>query len=1019
MAVTLTILGHKPSTRDPDYGEMVATNLRATVYEAVSQHYWINKIGIIAGNQGSNSVIALEVMDSDGDPGVRLGSTADTTLTTAMADANGGQVVELTLNVSNALTTKGALLRSGTAPAIAVLDKTNAIRHGFLAASRFSATNKNLYTASGYSSLPSTFPSVTPSYEGWMSAWVVAYPNEEPRIPINRVPSGTITDTTPTFQGDFRDRNGAWGPANSGFDSGDQLKATQIRLYKRTSSTSRTKIWDITYNSTSSERSANQSTKTYPSTGVTSIVPGDLMEWEIRQQDQADAWSDWSDALQFTVGSAGSFTVTGPTGKQTILNPSLTATWNHASGTSLASVQVRLMSGSIVQKTSGTITKSVSAGSSFTVTFAEMGFSNLDWATPNLSFQILGTDTTAVQTSWWSGPVFYTNTPPPVPTNIYPAGDPVSALPLFSATMIDPDDVEGGPSMALTFEVSQRPVIANGSYQDGTTTKWTNPTTTAGVAKTFSAETALGADGDNRSGKLVVTTTTATNSESYILHDDEIPVVAAQVWTITAYLRSTVTGHHPLLYVQYYNSSHVATTQSKLADVTPTANVWQLRTLTTTVPAGSVYMRVGWYDLIPVIGTAGTVYADAFKASTLRTAVSAYNDTSGKWEKQATTTEMPQYGTYYLKAYGYDGIIYSGGQTSAATATRSVETQFVYALGPSLSITSPTNGGTVGSSQPNIVWVAATQVRYRVQIIDEGTGLTAWDSLWQVSSAQTTKPPSGRMVKGNVYTIRVSVEDAAPLSTTLQVSGITIVYTPPATLSASVEAVPVGIDPGLTSLKFNWEQTSEDSAVWQKYVIRRDDLDENLAEINSADVTEWVDYFPRSGRDYTYSVFQEINIDGQVLASDAVTVTGRIEIEGLSLVRVDSPETDRITFFAWRDQSYTADGQESTYLTWETEAPTPVGTQQEWENASVTAVIFNDGVRDVASYLDTVRRIVRINEIFCLRDSLGNRSFKYVPKKGFVWTRLQKYLNGDPIIEVQLDMNDANFNEGVIDALGT
>ena len=188
MAVTLLLIGWKPpSGRDSDYGEMISGNLRASVYYALSSHYWITRIAAIVGHQGSTATIQLAVYDSDGDPNTLLGRTGDISITTAMSSASGGQEAIAALAYSNMLSTKGALLRSNVVPSVAIFDKTGAIRHGFRPASAWSDdVNKNLYTASGQGSVPTSYPAVSGEYEGWVSAWFEAYPNEAPQVPLFR-----------------------------------------------------------------------------------------------------------------------------------------------------------------------------------------------------------------------------------------------------------------------------------------------------------------------------------------------------------------------------------------------------------------------------------------------------------------------------------------------------------------------------------------------------------------------------------------------------------------------------------------------------------------------------------------------------------------------------------------------------------------------------------------------------------------------------------------------------------------
>jgi hypothetical protein len=56
-------------------------------------------------------------------------------------------------------------------------------------------------------------------------------------VPVNRTPGNTnpltpstINTLVPDFGFDFRDRNGAWGPGNDGFNDGDYMRGYWVEL---------------------------------------------------------------------------------------------------------------------------------------------------------------------------------------------------------------------------------------------------------------------------------------------------------------------------------------------------------------------------------------------------------------------------------------------------------------------------------------------------------------------------------------------------------------------------------------------------------------------------------------------------------------------------------------------------------------------------------------------------------------------------------------------------------------------
>src|SRR5690606_28720670 len=120
-----------------------------------------------------------------------------------------------------------------------------------------------------------------------------------------------------------------------------------------------------------------------------------------------------------------------------------------------------------------------------------------------------------------------------------------------------------------------------------------------------------------------------------------------------------------------------------------------------------------------------TVYAEILTSGGSLIATRTMTPKAGnRYEYQTTAADLAAYGSYKWRAYSYDGIIYSGATTSAASAARSTEATFAYADVPAVTITSPSSP--IETISPTIIWNrtlsgGATQTHYQVIMVDPVT----------------------------------------------------------------------------------------------------------------------------------------------------------------------------------------------------------------------------------------------------------------------------------------------------------
>jgi len=981
MPVTQRILGRQPSgTSDPDFGAVSAGIMRVGVFENPNaEHLWIKRLNIRAGKYTvTNGQLRIVAYDAEGGLNERLGYTASQSVTVLLDEdtgSGGGQTLSnIPLAVSDTgPSTKGALLAPGHDLGLGYVAITAPVSHNMAASGRPGVSGNILFfdRSSGMTP-PDPYGTASGDPEGKITVWAECYTNEEPRVPVGR--SILNGDTlTPTFVSDFRDRNGAWGTANDGNDCGDVVKRVRTRVYVGNASTP---IWDYTYTATASERANNATSRIYSGPALSRGVE---YQWDIAHQDWADAWSEFSDRLSFTIPAGGSINVTGPTGVLQALSPTVTGVWHQANGLAMKTLRARVRQGSLVIDTGDVITKTVSNGSGFSATFAQLGLDALDW-NQSYTVQLMATDTSDTATSWYSGATFKTDSPPSIPTNLSPSGI-ITNLGIASFEMADPDDdTDSGLQGFLVIE--HEPAMANASFAGGSITGWTQATPSAGITRTFAAETSVVADGDGGSAKITVSANTGGGS-AYVWADDELPIVEGSVLTVRSWLRTTNTSLRHLRAIQWYDASDLLLSTSDEPNFAPGLNTWARRDYAATAPADTAYAKIGFRAFAAAGSITGTIYVDGFFPFWERKVNAEVSELTSLWEHQLDPDDMPVFGTYRLSAYGFDGTLYSGGVTSETNAVRSDVVTLEYSDGPDVTITSHTSGDVINTVRPLIEYLAPDQVRRNVEVRDMVTGALVRRSGWQVTDAHSYRPSAGYLHDGGIYRFVVYVEDINSLQGTAEVTNIQVtIERPPALDPVVAEAIYVNDEPQPSAIRVRFGQSDQDVDIWRRYFLYRSDLVDPLAEITAIGQTEFVDYLPRSRVDYTYGVSQVTEVDGTARESEIVYVTARVEFEGLVWCNAKNPTAERLMCEGWLSRGWTTDGQDASYQTWEEEAQFTVRTSAVWFNYSATVPLIDYDDILAEEQEEKLRALNRLGGVICLRDGYKRRDFVSIPRKG-------------------------------------
>lgn len=450
MANTLDVVryGRYTNNQEADFGIVGPGFLRACVYDELTANTWFTKITILAGkNTGTNCSICMSLWETDGsmNPTTRAGYTETVSVTVSKTDATNGDVYTGDFVVTaGAPTEQAAMGYSGRRYGVAFTNTVGTLCHSMRQGSAIVADNELFYDKSGQSIPPSSsFGAYSSENQGHITFYVTGWENVAPDPPNIVSPIGSITSTAPTFVADFRDKNGDYGADSGlGIDTGDEMTSYRIRVRRKSDGVY---FWQQTYTPTSTEINNDQISRAYAGT---TLVRGTEYEWRVSAGDSFGEYSDFAPWTSFTPVSQGFVTLDGtPTGKiEVISGITFQGRWNHQAGTTMKTVQIKLLDGNgVTVQNPGTVFNIVDVASSalpgtlFSFTQSEGGLLNLDWG-QDYQYQIRGND----GTNWsdWSAPrSFSTNAAPYIPTNLSPKNDIFfTSYPMLSFLMTDEDD---------------------------------------------------------------------------------------------------------------------------------------------------------------------------------------------------------------------------------------------------------------------------------------------------------------------------------------------------------------------------------------------------------------------------------------------------------------------------------------------------------------------------------------------------------------------------------------------------
>lgn len=317
-------------------------------------------------------------------------------------------------------------------------------------------------------------------------------------------------------------------------------------------------------------------------------------------------------------------------------------------------------------------------------------------------------------------------------------------------------------------------------------------------------------------------------------------------------------------------------------------------------------------DPDPEHPTSGLVVKARIKNSAgtvLQTRTMTYNATTGKFQYQTTSADLAAYGTYKWDAYSFDGVLYSGGVTAEASASKSAEATFVYAAGPAVTITGP--AATVSTISPAVTWSTiftggATQASARVRGYRPSDGALVYDSGTIAGASTSHTLTAGGWINeawnnGETFTWIVSVTDSNGLTGSSTALAVTLTYTEPPALTLAAFPVALTATPGTNAVRLECQMSSVPSDRFRDYEYSRvelmpDEITEKpgtrivLARVEDPTQTVVLDAEVTSRALYRYELRHRVQEGNDLLVSSPTMVTARVQWDGVILHMPFDPE---------------------------------------------------------------------------------------------------------------------------------
>ncbi len=432
----------------------------------------------------------------------------------------------------------------------------------------------------------------------------------------------------------------------------------------------------------------------------------------------------------------------------------------------------------------------------------------------------------------------------------------------------------------------------------------------------------------------------------------------------------------------------------------------------TVAPKGNInltnrpILRVSVTDVDDTV-TTGLAVVARIKSSTgavLFTRTMTYTPATNDWRYQTTETDIPtpSPGTrvdYRWDASAYDGTLYSGEATVNASRAWSTEETFGYTAGPTVTITSPADGSTITTANPDIVIAfsgTASRVSRTIYRAGSTVALLSLAVTGSLESPVTIPVASTVMFDGQSYDIvaQATVNGVVGSSAVTTVTLDYPAYPAPLNFQATPFTMEGAPFPTLTQL--SWDPTTYSAGQFIRYVVTArpegepegSQNERTIADITDPASTMCFDGFPASGVTYRYTLRQSVLFGNDIIPSEPSEQTTGIVIRGVCISVANDPTTGVVFVLDGSLPSWQPAGSEDVRTPFGSPTPVTWVRTLDYLTMSASFPLRTDPSHPLAAGVLRDRTIAIRRQVLCWRDRDGARVFFRFPTNSPVWQRI-------------------------------
>lgn len=340
--------------------------------------------------------------------------------------------------------------------------------------------------------------------------------------------------------------------------------------------------------------------------------------------------------------------------------------------------------------------------------------------------------------------------------------------------------------------------------------------------------------------------------------------------------------------------------------------------------------------------------------------------------------------------------------------------RFYYVSGPVVAITSHTDGQTITTSKPTITWTAASQLKYRVVFYLTGTTTIIYDTGTVTSGLQAYQPPTGTLRNNKQYDLVVYVTNTNGIVGSNTAIRLIVSMSSQPALGFQVTERMIGMDDENSAVTLAWDTSDVAPNLFVEYILGRrqtgTDIDNEkiIKRITNINQKTYIDYFPISGVDYTYTLRQSTRASATsetIVESDYSEGSVTISFSSAIISSVNYPGSRRAVLHFVTDRSADHTRNQTVLPTWGNAAPVILQDQTNYQKISGTFTIVADTQGTALEYMESLRNLWDNGDTCCFRDDRGRKVFGLISRFSEKDELFNQYV-------VDLEFTETNFREG-------